>query len=1093
MADVGALHLAQHARRRPVDLAVVGQHDAQAAAVAGRDAVGTDAADDDVVTGAGLDLVVAAHAGGGALDLLPGLASSQGEGEGAGLAAVAQDQVAAAAAGDAVGASAADDDVVACADVDGVVAALGGLRRAHAGQAAGGVEAEDAVVAQHAVVAGAAADGVAALAADDEFDAFAGQDGVGAAADVDVGRARDLLVERAGGVQQDAAVVAQHRALAGTGGDGVGANAAQHDAAAVAQRDGVVATAGRGGVVTTAGRGGVERARAGEHADGVVDELGVVAGHPVHAGTGRDLVAALAADDGLGAIAQRDGVVAALADVGALHLAQHARRRPVDLAVVGQHDVGTASTADAVGARAADDDFVACTQGDGVGATVGDAAALGLLQRGLAGEVTQFAAVAQDRVAAQAGGDAVGAGATHHGVAAVAHLDVVVAAQQGLARALAGEHVAEHAAGVPADLAVVAQHQVVTGAGGDEVGTDAGNHRVDTLAQAQGVGAAGGRHDIGALQQRQHTRCVVERTVVAQHGIGAAAGADHVGTEAADDDLVAVAGADAVLAPQRRQAAADLHVQGAGRVQLHPTVVAEDRVLAGAGDDGVASGAAQHGVVAIAERDLVGAAGGGGVVGAAIAGGQARCVVVELRVVAGHSVRASAGRDAVGTGAGDHGLAPGAERDAVVATEFGLGRPHHCQDAACGVRQHLAVVAQHDILPGPGTDGVATHAAQNDVVAVTQQDLIGIARGGHRVDAAVADRQASGVEVELRVVAGDDVAACTGRQAVAAVAADHDLLAAAQHQAVVAAQVAVRGADLHEQRTGRVQLHHAVVGDDGVLAGAGGDGVAAQAAQHGVVAVAQRDLVGGAGVCRLIGRAVPVGHAGGVVLELRVVARHLMLPGPGADVVGTESGDHPLEAGAQADAVITAQFGLAGRDLGKQRACGVHLHAAVVAQHRVLAAAGGDGVAAQAADHRVVAVAQRDAVGATGGCGDIGACVPRGHAGRVVVELRVVAGHRVAAGTGADHVGAEAGDHRLVAVAQHDVVVAAQVGIGGLHAQEHARRRPVDLAVVAQHGVGAAAATHGVGARAADDDLVAGPERDAVGAAGGRGGAAYLL
>ena len=110
-----------------------------------------------------------------------------------------------------------------------------------------------------------------------------------------------------------------------------------------------------------------------------------------------------------------------------------------------------------------------------------------------------------------------------------------------------------------------------------------------------------------------------------------------------------------------------------------------------------------------------------------------------------------------------------------------------------------------------------------------------------------------------------------------------------------------------------------------------------------------------------------------------------------------------------------------------------------------------------------------------------------------MVELRVVAGHRVPAGTGADHVGAEAGDHRLVAVAQHDVVVAAQVGIGGLHAQEHARRRPVDLAVVAQHGVAAAAATHGVGARAADDDLVAGPERDAVGAARGRGGAAYLL
>ena len=359
----------------------------------------------------------------------------------------------------------------------------------------------------------------------------------------------------------------------------------------------------------------------------------------------------------------------------------------------------------------------------------------------------------------------------------------------------------------------------------------------------QDVGATGAGHDIRALDLRQNTVAVVQRAVVAQHGVGTAAGVDQVGAKASDDDLVAVAGADVVFAAQRGQAAADLHKLGTDRVQLDPAQVAQDRVLADAGGD-----------------------------------------------------------------------------------------------------------------------AVTAHATQHRVVAVAEHDLVSIAGGSRAVGAAVADGKPDGVVVDLPVVADDDMPAHTGDHAVAAKTGDHRLLTSAQQQAVVATQVVLCRADLLEQRAGTVHLHQAVVGQDRVLAAAGGDAVGAQASEHGVVAVAQQDLVGRAGIGRDVGRAVAGGQAGGVEFDLCVVAGHHMLAGTSADAVGAKAGNHPLVAVAQADPVVATQPELAGHDLGKKAARVVQLHAAVVAQHRILSSAGGDGVATQAAQHGVVTVTQGDLV-----------------------------------------------------------------------------------------------------------------------------------
>ena len=118
--------------------------------------------------------------------------------------------------------------------------------------------------------------------------------------------------------------------------------------------------------------------------------------------TSRHGVGAKAGDHGLAAVAQQDDVVATLVGIGGLQPCQHARRRPLDLAVVAQYQIGASAAPDGIGTSTTQDDLVAVAQRDRVCTAHGGGAGLDLLQGRLASEVTQFAVVTQHHVGALA-------------------------------------------------------------------------------------------------------------------------------------------------------------------------------------------------------------------------------------------------------------------------------------------------------------------------------------------------------------------------------------------------------------------------------------------------------------------------------------------------------------------------------------------------------------------------------------------------------------------------------------------------------------------------------------------------------------------
>ena len=765
---------------------------------------------------------------------------------------------------------------------------------------------------------------------------------------------RDLRQPGAGGVHLHPAQVAQHRVLAVAGGDAVAAQAAQHGVVAVAQGD-LVASAG-GGQHIGAGQ-------AGGQAGGVVGEAGVVACHRMAAGTGGHQIGARACHHGLAAVAQHDVVGAAHVGIGRLQLGQHARRRPVDLAVVAQHGAGAGAATHGVAAGAAHDHLLAVAQRDLIGAAVGRAAAADLLQCCKAAEVAQHAAVAQHHAVALPADDQVVTRAGHHGVVAVAHAQAVVAAQRGLGR----RHPAAHAGRIPLDPAVVAQHGVVAGARGDGVGADAGDGGVVAVTQGQAVACAGGGRGVGTGQAGQHAVGEADAAVVAQHGIGAAAGADRIGTEAADHQVAAAAQCDAVVAA--RAGFGGLHPAqhpGCGPVDL--ALVAQNGVGVVAGGDGVGTAAAHHHVASLAGADAVVAAGGGQVAGRGhhLAPLCQPGEVAQRAGIAQQQVGTAAGGDLVGTQAADGGVVAVAQLQQVVATQAGQAALGQLDHAGGGPGQR-AVVAQHQVGAAASGQRVAATTGDGGIAAIAQAEGVVAGGGVGRVGAGQQRQHAGGVG-GAAVVAQHHVIATAGGDGVAAGACQHGVFAAAQCQHVGAAQGQVGGLQLRQHaRAGPVDL--AVVAQHQVGPCAAADGVGTRPGQHGVGAVAGLDAVSAAaGVAIQHQAALELLQCGRAaeVSGLAAVAQQQVVAAAGGDGVGACAAHHQVVAVAHLDVVVAAQFGQGRVETGDE-AVAVPQHAAVVAQHHIVASAGAHGVGAHAGQHQVVAGAGLQRVAAQAG------------------------------------------------------------------------------------------------------------------------------
>ena len=269
---------------------------------------------------------------------------------------VAEHDVAACAGAYRITAGAANDDVVAVAQRNGVGGAYGttaAVRYRHARA----VVADHAIVAQDHMLAPAGADGIGAEAAHQRLAAVAGGNDVVAAGTIHVaGQQR----QHASGAPVDDGAVADDQVGAGTGADGVAAQAADDDIVAVTRRDDVGAAAGAGAADSFARR-----------CDTIeVDKLRLVADDQVIACAGAEGVAAAPADQGLVASCRPQDVVAigaagageALNDVGGValdagvvahqHIVAGAAVEQVDAVAPDQHIIG-AIARQAVVARAA--------------------------------------------------------------------------------------------------------------------------------------------------------------------------------------------------------------------------------------------------------------------------------------------------------------------------------------------------------------------------------------------------------------------------------------------------------------------------------------------------------------------------------------------------------------------------------------------------------------------------------------------------------------------------------------------------------------------------------------------------------------------
>ena len=818
------------------------------------------------------------------------------------------------------------------------------------GQAALDVEAHAGVVAHHVAAAATLAQHVARAQV---------RDGVEAGHPAPAGAA---VV--GAGVHQ----AARHAQAGGDEVDGIAAVSAEHQLEAFFQGDAVVAADHRGGVFHLAqdavlgGNVVIELGVVARH-----EMVAVATDEDVGAEAAEDHLAAVAGGDDVVAPLLGHGARHLEHEVRAIgrRLGQ-----PADLAVVAEQDVlaqrragadlagnriDAAGHQDLVGAHAAQDEVFAqhrtarqILESDLVGAPrlvlgvqrveIGESAEGVERQLGVvAGDVAQ-------RVARRLEGDHVGAEAPQDHLVAVGGDDRVVAPQAQIGRMHVTQGVGRgHRRGVTVHLAVVAQDDVDAGprrplaqhgnavcahAAGDDVEADVGRvARRRGVSDAEGVRSPGRRRGVGGDQIGQAAGGVEGQggVVAGEVALGIAGGVhgDAVGAEAPQDHLVAVGGDDRVVAPQAQ--IGRMHVtQGVGRghrrgVTVHLAVVAQDDVDAGprrplaqhgnavcahaAGDDveaDVGRVARRRGV---SDAEGVRSPGrrrgvGGDQIGQAAGGveGQGGVVAGEVAIGAADGID----QDAVRAISADNHLVAVGGDDGVAAALVQHGTRHRFQQVGCGrgldriPAGDLAVVAEDHVAAvggavrvltghaaggGAEQDGVGAHAgndvvapqvASDQVVRAAHRDQVVAAAGRRRIQAAEQRHPTVIVGVEACVVTANEARVGTGRSAggkgdaVAARPPQDDAGAAAQADDVVAAgpahfkhrrldkvQHVLEAVEIGKgqlaarsrRSDGRAELHRTVVGQDDVL-GAGGIGPV-----EGVLAVAgQGDVAAAAQV-----------------------------------------------------------------------------------------------------------------------------------------------------------------------------------------------------------------------------------------------------
>ena len=543
---------------------------------------------------------------------------------------------------------------------------------------------------------------------------------------------------------------------------------------------------------------------------------------------------------------------------------------------------------------------------------------------------------------------------------------------------------------------------------------------------------------------RTHRRCDEAEAVgaVADEVVLAQVAEDQVVAAIAFDVVVAVP-ADAGEVFHRHPGRARVDRDAPGLVNHR--AVALDHVLAHLAEDDVVAGAA--GNVVVAERGRVGVV----------------VVVVQAHEALHHAV-------------GVELRSAGDQRVAVAVVDDSARQRTHAQVVSATGAQEVGVVAGDQIVTRATVDQIvavlATQRVDRAAVAGCQvadmaaDDVVVVLATQDAVAALAADQDV------LAVVAADQVGAAT----VGVLGIDRGP-GERMHRAHVGGRDQ-RGVERHVQRQQRkvdplfaaelvLGLDLAVVAEDQVVAGIATEGVARRAAEDDVVAEAGNDRVGTAVVrCH---RADDVDVARIEVAKGRrritllehvvdeaVVAQHDVLAGRAVDHVARHAADDDVVVAAGADVVGTTDGGadaldqadseLMHRVLAGQiaRRCG---DLAAVAEDDVLAVAGHDRVGAEPRDHDVLAVAGGDLVVAAHAGGDRHHEVDVVRARRVagvdaralvdqVVDLPVVAEDDVvaidrrrtaAAAEGVDdvvrtaaedHVAADAGDDRVIAVAE---------------------------------------------------------------------------
>ena len=274
--------------------------------------------------------------------------------------------------------------------------------------------------------------------------------------------------------------------------------------------------------------------------------------------------------------------------------------------------------------------------------------------------------------------------------------------------------------------------------------------------------------------------------------------------------------------------------------------------------------------------------------------------------------------------------------------------------------------------------------------------------------------------------------------------AQHDLVADPDGDYVVATEVddcaACRGPRLRfnpcETVALDVHLHDTVVAQNRVdadpcRATAGKNGVTAHTAQDRVVAVAHRNLVCATRGCQGIRRLVTQRQAGAGLAQRdighhAVVANHDVVARDGTQVTQCDriravTAQHDLGTVQRRDHVVTAQTcqGPAGRSLRLGRYLGVfeagrvHLDVAVVAKHRIATVGEAYRVRPHAAENHVAAFARKQFVVAAGRGKNVGRLVAGHRAGGVEVHLSVIAEQDVIACSDGDVVAVEAARRRI--------------------------------------------------------------------------------